>query len=272
MRPAFTGPAGRLLGRARGVGGWTLLEAALLLLIALQAARLLWTIVTPLGPLGSAEATASVTRAANLGGFDPFFRLSGGSGPVVVTSMNLKLFGVRQDQASGRGSAIIAGSDGRQKSVGVGEEVEPGVVLKAVEFDSVTISRNGRDEQLFMDQSKGAPGAAPGAPAPPAASGPPAILPVTVVPQGNVAMDIGAQPRMNGRDVTGIVVRPQGSGQAFRALGLAPGDVVTAVNGQRIRSVEQASGLAAALGSRRGLTLQVERDGRVITLRPGGGR
>jgi general secretion pathway protein C len=274
MRAAYSGPAGRLLRRAPQVSAWTVIEAVLLLLIALQGARLVWTLATPLGPLGSGPAGAASGPVGSLGGFDPFFRLAGGSGPAVVTSLNLKLFGVRQDQASGRGSAIIAGSDGKQKSVGVGEEVEPGVVLKSLDFDSVTISRNGRDEQLFMDQSKPATGVpAAVAPAPVSLSAPPAILPVTVVPQaGNVAAEVGAQPRMNGREVTGIIVRPQGSGQAFRALGLAPGDVVTAVNGQRIRSVDQAAGLAAAVGTGRGMTLQVERDGRVVTLRPRGGR
>src|SRR3954470_12218504 len=115
MRLAFD--SRRLIGRARGVNGWTLLEAALLALIALQCARLIWTAVTPVGPLGDWRGTGSEPAPASafaLGGFDPFFRLSGGAGPVTVTSLNLKLFGIRQDQASGQGSAIIAGSDGRQ--------------------------------------------------------------------------------------------------------------------------------------------------------------
>jgi general secretion pathway protein C len=77
---------------------------------------------------------------------------------------------------------------------------------------------------------------------------------------------------MNGRTVTGVHVRPQGSGEAFRALGLAPGDVVTAVNGKRIRTPEQAAGLAASIGDGRRVTIQVERDGRVVSLRPGDGR
>jgi general secretion pathway protein C len=78
-------------------------------------------------------------------------------------------------------------------------------------------------------------------------------------------------PRMNGAQLTGVTVRPQGNGEGFRALGLAAGDVVVAVNGRRIRSAEQARGMASQLASER-VTLQVERDGRVVTLRPGGGR
>jgi general secretion pathway protein C len=265
----------RLIGRARGANGWTLLELALLALIALQCARLIWTALTPVGPLGDWRGTGADRAAAAtglLGTFDPFFRLGGAGGPVTVTSLNLKLFGIRQDQASGRGSAIIAGSDGRQRSIAVGEEVEPGVVLKAVGFDSVTISRGGADEQLFMDQSQGPttvtpPGASTVAPSPPA------VQPSTSVPPTNLPPppQVSLQPRMNGSQLTGVTVRPLGNDQGFRALGLAPGDVVTMVNGRRIRSPEQVRSMAAELASPR-VTLQVERDGRMVTLRPGSGR
>ena len=166
MRLAFD--SRRLIGRARGVNGWTVLELALLALIALQCARLIWTALTPVGPLGEWQSgdVADDGSSGVLAAFDPFFRLSGAAGPVTVTSLNLKLFGIRQDQASGRGSAIIAGSDGQQRSVAVGEEIEPGVTLKSVDFDSVTLSRGGSDEQLFMDQSQGTGAPAPSAPAP----------------------------------------------------------------------------------------------------------
>lgn len=278
MRLAFD--SRRLIGRARGVNGWTLLEAALLALIALQAARLIWTAVTPVGPLGAWTGTDPSRAAASadvLGSFDPFFRLGGAAGPVTVTSLNLKLFGIRQDQASGRGSAIIEGSDGEQRSIAVGEEIEPGVVLKSVDFDSVTISRAGADEQLFMDQSEGTTATAPRpAPSSPAA---PVVQPSSSVEPGGPPVppsklypnEVSMAPRMNGTQLTGVTVAPKGRGDGFRALGLAPGDVVIAINGRRLRSEEQARGMAEQLASARA-TLQVERNGRVMTLRPGGGR
>lgn len=280
MRLAFD--SRRLIGRARGVNGWTVLEIALLALVALQCARLIWTALTPIGPLGDWRSTSAVPGDASsgiFGGFDPFFRLSGAAGPVTVTSLNLKLFGIRQDQASGRGSAIIAASDGQQRSVAVGEEIEPGVTLKAVDFDSVTISRGGSDEQLFMDQSEVPATVTPTAPPVPSAPTPPVIEPSTSVEPGGPPVppsrpqptEVSAVPRMNGSQLTGVTVRPRGNGEGFRALGLAPGDVVLAVNGQRIRSAEQARGMAAQLASAR-VTLQVERDGRVVTLRPGDAR
>jgi general secretion pathway protein C len=275
MRLAFD--SRRLIGRARGVSGWTVLEAALLAFIGLQLARLIWTLLTPLGPLGEWRGPGmepAVGSPAVLGSFDPFFRLGGAGGPVTVTSLNLRLFGIRQDQASGRGSAIIAGSDGRQRSVAVGEEIEPGVVLKAVEFDHVTISRAGADEQLFMDQSQGA-GTPASAPPPPVPSATPMVVAPTAAPAPASPPpsppQVDIEPRMNGAQLTGVVVRPRGNSDSLRALGLAPGDVVVAVNGRRLRTPGQAEALAADLASPR-VSLQVERDGRVITLRPGAGR
>jgi general secretion pathway protein C len=278
MRLAFD--SRRLIGRARGVNGWTLLELGLLALIALQCARLIWGVLTPVGPLGEWRGSGTQRPAVStdmLGSFDPFFRLSGAAGPVMVTSLNLKLYGIRQDQVSGRGSAIIAGSDGQQRSIGVGEEIEPGVTLKSVDFDSVTISRGGADEQLFMDQSQApntvTPPPAPGTTPPPSA---PVVQPSTSVEPGGPPIPpsklypdkVGMAPRMNGSQLTGVAVSPQGRGEGFRALGLAAGDVVIAVNGRRIQSMDQAQGMAAQLASAR-VSLQVERDGRVVTLRPG---
>src|SRR5688572_3021965 len=194
MRLALDPRARRLLRRMPPTNVYTVLELLLLSLLAIQCARLVWTIVTPVGPIGDWKAEselrpAGAGSAALLGSFDPFFRLGGRNGPVVVTALDLALYGIRQDQASGRGSAIIAGPDGVQRSFAVGEEIVPGVTLAAVDFDSVTISRGGVAEQLFMDQSPdaqivgaAAPSAAPaqGAPPPqvvalPAVTPPPAM-------------------------------------------------------------------------------------------------
>ncbi len=81
-----------------------------------------------------------------------------------VTSLPFKLYGIRISEGSGLGSAIIADDTGKQSSFAVGEEIMPGITLKAVAFDHVTISRSGADETLYIDQSGGAPVAAPAAP------------------------------------------------------------------------------------------------------------
>ena len=274
MRLALDPRARRLLLRVPRANVYTLLELILLSLLALQCARLGWTIVTPVGPIGNWKVPASLRAVPPTGpalDFDPFFRIAAQSGPVVVTSLNLQLFGVREDAATGRGSAIIATPDGKQSSFAVGEEIVPGVRLKSVEHDSVTIERGGTTEQLFMDQSQGAAAAAetgPVAPLAPLALAPPPPPPAAALPAGNAATDIRFEPRRNGSQVTGVTVFPQGSGNGFRAAGLAPGDVILSANGRRVSSADQAQALGSQLGSGP-LILQVERNGRVITLRPG---
>jgi general secretion pathway protein C len=257
------------------------MELALLSLLALQAARLVWTLVTPLSPVGEWKAGSAprpVAPASSnlLGSFDPFFRLSAqGAAPVVVTSLNLKLFGVREDRASGRGSAIIGTQDGQQRSFAVGEEVIPGVTLTAVGFDNVTVSRGGTAEQLFLDQSPPATVVTPAPPSPfassptptPAPPPPPPPMPVvTATPTSNIASEVQFQPRLNGGQVTGVTVQPQGSGNAFRASGLQAGDVVTSVNGQRITSADQAQAIARQFRGGEA-NVEVERGGRTVSLR-----
>jgi len=139
----------RLLGMAE-LTGWVL--------AGLAAARLIWLAITPAGPLGTphvALPTGPVVVAV-----DPFFP-AGPAAADTVSSLDLVLLGTRVDAASGRGSAILATPDGQQKSVGVGEEIMPGVRLAAVEFESVTLDRGGAREQLYIDQSGSAADAAP---------------------------------------------------------------------------------------------------------------
>ena len=286
MRLALDPRARRLLRRVPRTNVYSALELVLLSLLALQSARLVWTIVTPVGPIGDWKASALLRpplppSTALLGGFDPFFRLSNqGAAPVVVTSLNLKLYGVREDRASGRGSAIISTPDGLQRSFAVGEDIVPGVTLVSVGFDNVTISRGGTSEQLFLDQSQpaqtvgttGSNAIQTPRPSPPTGTNVPLITTVPVPPapppmQANpAASEIQFQPRLNGPELTGIVVQPQGSGDAFRAAGFAPSDVIVSVNGERITSPEQAQALARRIGNSEA-NLVVERAGRTIPLR-----
>jgi general secretion pathway protein C len=263
-RLALTMRGGRLLERLPRLTVYTAAELALLVLLAVQGARLIWILAAPPAPVGDWKASSALALPASssvLAGFDPFFRLTAG-GPVVVTSLNLVLHGVREDRATGRGSAIIALPDGRQMSFAVGEEIMPGVTLTAVGFDNVTIARAGIAEQLFLDQSEPAP--AVGGAAPPVPGQQIAAPTPQAGPFGGSAMNF--QPRVAGNSINGIIVTPGADGgQAFRAAGFEPGDVIVSVNGQRITSIDQARSAAAGAGGE--VSVMVDRGGRAVALR-----
>ena len=99
MRLKLDARARRILRRMPVVNVYSVVELALLAGLAVQCARLAWTIVTPITPLGDwRPATPMVVGAPAdiLRGFDPFFRLGGAAGqPATVTSLQLTLFGTR---------------------------------------------------------------------------------------------------------------------------------------------------------------------------------
>jgi len=264
MREGVETRSARLLGRLPRLPRLTVYSAAellLLVLIAVQGARLFWILVAPIGPVGdwrAADPLATTADSSILATFDPFFRLDGAAGPTVVTALALKLHGVREDRATGRGSAIIALPDGRQMSFAVGEEIMPGVTLTLVGFDNVTISRGGVAEQIFLDQSQpaqavgGAPPTVVTTSTPPPAAAPP------------IGQPINLQPRTDNGRVTGIAVSAGADGQAFRAAGFVAGDVIVAINGQRVSSLEQVRSMIGAGGE---VNVMVDRGGQAVPLR-----
>lgn len=251
-----------------------LLEKALLVLLALQLVRLVWAVMAPVGSFGpwegrQAQLLSPSARQALFASFDPFFRTGApqqvGSG--VVTSLALTLYGVRLNEGSGLGSAIIASPDGVQNSFAVGDEIMPGVVLKAVAFDHVTIDRGGAEEQIFLDQSTPAPDAetAPAAGAGWQSAAPPPPAPPGAGPTvDSLKRDIGFAPRMQNGRVTGLAVLSKGPG--FAGAGFKPGDIVTQVNGQPIGSAGDLQTLQNQIAPGARLSLTVERGAAVASV------
>ena len=268
MRLKFDARARAILRRVPVINVYSVAELLLLGGLAVQCARLAWAIATPVSPLGDwrpAEPSVPGSPAEILRGFDPFFRISGTQAPATVTALNITLFGTRIDEAMGRGSAIIAGPDGIQKSISVGQEITAGVTLKAVAFDHVTIERGGAAEDLFLDQS----GAAPGAPVPgmiPGAVPAPAAPPTGGIGIQQFQSDIGFIPRIDGGRVSGLTVRSQGTGAAFRAAGLREGDVVTALGGKPVTGQGDLQRLAQDYDEGGQVPITVERGGRTLPL------
>ena len=278
MRLSLDARAQRLLRRLPRTTWFSVLEIILISLLAVQCARLVWAVATPVGPVGDWRSDAGVPTLAApdialFETFDPFFRLEG-NGRVVVTDLDVRLFGIRQDQASGRGSAIIALPNGEQDSYSVGDEIMPGVTLESVDFDFVTILRNGSSEQIFLDQSSSP---APSPSSQPSVRQSPVARPQATAPSRAAAtrritpreLASGTQisPRREGNRLTGIVLQPSGADDtALRAAGFEPGDVIISINGERIQEMGQAVSFASNLGTGDGF-VQVERNGETVSFR-----
>jgi general secretion pathway protein C len=174
----------------------------LLALLAFQLARLIWVVVTPVGPFGQSQGVVGVATVDPLVfENDPFSAASASGQSLAVTSAPLRLFGTRVNSASGTGSAIIATPDGVQSSFAVGEEIMPGIKLASVALDRVTLDRGGNKEDLYIDQSVPAPVASPSAqpPSPPVSvtnvSSPNlSAIPSVATPPPAVSGNVGSTP------------------------------------------------------------------------------
>ncbi len=243
---------------------YPVLLAILAVLLAVQAIRLIWLVATPFGPMGAlqtrdVEILSSQSRLSLFSSFDPFFRSGPAATANVVTSLQLTLFGVRMNEGSGLGSAILAGPDGVQESYAVGDEIMSGVTLNTVQFDHVIIDRGGVRESLYLDQSipaetvgadNGSAGQ-PGGPAPSVASNTPSA--------DMIANAVDLSPRNAGGKVTGIVVSPRGEGELFRAAGFQDGDIIVSVNGRPVSSTSDIATLKRQIVPGARLSVEVER-------------
>jgi general secretion pathway protein C len=187
------------------------------------------------------------------------------------------LFGTRIDSAMGRGAAFVTTPDGIQNSYVVGDEIVPGVKLKAIASDNITIERGGATEQLYLDQSVAAAVVQPGTPPSPGvhpSSGAPAASTAPRQPLSPKALVDGINflPRMDKGVVTGFQVAPKGSSDVFTASGLQQGDVVTQIDGTAIRSAEGAMAAINGLAPGARVSFTVDRGGKSVVVTPGAAR
>lgn len=261
------------------------MELALAAALIAQLAQLGWIAVRP---AVSAEAGTNAVPAAIKPAdpavfqrFDAFFRTGGQSSLAEASaagSGQMRLYGLRSDGAGG-GSAIIGLADGRQVSVGVGEEVEPGLVLRGVGPDFVTLARGASLNRLgFTDLPQGVAPPPPPPPGPqtvtptPAARTAPAAATGATVDAARLITQAGLRPRMRGLRMDGFTVTGSGDVALLQAAGLEPGDVILAVNGQPLDGPERIAALRSQLANSARAELRIERDGQVQTSTIGTGR
>lgn len=251
---------------------WPLVVSVVLgALLLVQAGRLVWVFAAPAEARPASAASSPTTVDVDaFQRIDAFFRsgtastlTEAGSGDAA----QLRLFGVRAGGPDG-GSAIIGLPDGTQRSVLVGEEVLPGLVLQAVDAEGAALSRGGSISRLVFSDAP-APAAPPPqataqvmAPAPAAAADP-------VVDPAALAAQAGLLPRLRGTRIDGFVVQTRGDGAAVRAAGLQSGDVILAVNGVELTGVQQVAQLRQQLADAASAEIRFERGGaeRTVTVR-----
>lgn len=269
MRVPFTDNIGGWGRRLKPVDWLAVAEKLLLVIVALQCARLVLAVLTPVGSFGpsagrQAQFPSVEARQALFSTFDPFNRgvpaqaANGG----VVTSLALKVYGIRLNEGSGLGSAIVAGPDDVQNSYAIGDEIMPGVVLKGVAFDHIIIDRGGAEEQVFLDQSQ----PAPAAPVPGSADGegPASVAGIDNPGADGLKRDIGFTPRLQNGRITGLILSAKGP--SFQNAGFQPGDVVTQIDGQPVGSASDLQALQGKIMPGARISLTVERGAGLATI------
>ena len=260
-----------MIREAVGRAPWPRIAAGVLALILLvQVGRLVWLFGAPAPVLATTDAPpAKPVDMSILTRFDAFFRtgapssLAGASG---AEASQLRLFGVRAG-GEGGGSAIIGLADGRQLSVGVGEEVEPGLTLREVGPDFVTLARGESLSRLAFTET---PAGAASPPPPPSTeqvvTPSPAAAPAgAVVDPQRLMAQASLRPRIHGLGVNGFTVSSAGDASELRAAGLQAGDVILSVNGTALNSPQAIGALRGQLASAPSAEIQYERNGEMRT-------
>ena len=249
-----------------------------MIVLAVQGGRLAWVFLEPKPEAAAVSAgPAAPVDTAIFQRFDAFFRTGDKSSLAEAAGADsgaLRLYGVRTGGADG-GSAIIGLPDGRQVSVSVGDTILEGLTLASVGQDFVTVARGQSVSRVvFTDIPAGvAPPPPPPAtdqimgPAPVAAGAvAPAPVPIgPVVDPQRLMAQAALRPRMDGLRIRGFTLAARGDGAALRAAGLQSGDVILAVNGGELNSLERLSELGSDLSGSGSAEIRFERNGRVQT-------
>lgn len=271
-------------------------EIALVIALALLAARLVWVIASPTesvakyterplpSPMrGTSDALAITADRSLLATTNPFSQ--GEADPVIEnvpeTSLNLKLIGLRMSTEGGEASnAMIRTPNGTAENFQVGDELLAGVTLERILSDRVLINRDGASETLMLsgrsaglsvitDDTRTMPpeaatvgeGDRPSAPSP-------AETTITRQLAGPEVFfgSVTATQETQGGAVIGYRLSPIGDGQMMRNAGLEPGDLLKSINGISVQNQDLA-GLMDSLSAIQMAELEIDRNGTARTVR-----
>ncbi|MBV6687769.1 PDZ domain-containing protein [Xanthomonas euvesicatoria pv. physalidis] len=245
----------------------TVVACCVVALLVLQGVRLLWLVLTPIGPLGTAQRGRVTTLDVSALRRDVFHRNASDT-----NRDGMVLHGVRAGGT--QAAAYLSGSDGRQGVYRVGDTVAPGVVVQAIAAEQVLLRAGASVRRIALGEASAA-----GASLRPAATSAtaPTVAPAAV--QSNVTTAAGASAATAvdaqqllasaglraSADGGGFTIMPRGDGALLRQAGLAPGDVLTQINGRTL-DAEHLRELQDELRDGQSATLTYRRDGQTHTM------
>ncbi len=252
----------------RRIAAW--IEAVLLVLLAIQAARLLWMLIPiPMATHSIPVVAGAATQPVPLSGHDPFEGPAGAAGTPAQDPDAWTLHGVRTASGDGPGAAFLSRGTAAQAVYTEGAEIEPGLVLESVAADHVLLRAGSRSRRIALPRGalpQATPAAAAALPA-----GRPGATPAAAssVDPSQLLSQAGLQARRESGRVTGYVVMPGGNDDLARQAGLQPGDVLLSVNGQPL-DPERLQQLAEELGRDARAEIVFQRGGERRTTHVGG--
>lgn len=214
------------------------------------------------------------------------------------TSLKFTLKGTSSHHDQTRARAVIADEQQSEKVYKVGDQFPGGIGVQAIYPDRVVLNAAGRIEVLRLRplsaggavQASSRPaGAAPspttpgangliglnGAPSAPGSVNPmvmaapidwEAVRQQAIADPGSIAKSFSVAPVMINGKLAGVRVSSNVYGEQLMQAGLKPDDIVTAVNGRKLDSIEAGYSALESLKSAGAVTLTVSRDGNEQTL------
>lgn len=182
------------------------------------------------------------------------------------TGLRLKLEGVSVGQRPEASGAIVAGSNGETAWYRVGDLLPGNAELAEVEPGRILIRRGGRYESLTFEEDDVSTMVAEVAQVP-AESSPEAFLDNArqqLDSAGAAALTPYGLSPVDESGGSGYVYN--GSNAMLNAVNLKAGDVITAINGQRLGDVQQDRSLLESWRGQASLDIEIERDGSFLTI------
>lgn len=195
------------------------------------------------------------------------------------TRLNLTLRGILFNSMGEMARAIIAAPGQPDQHYRIGDDLPGGATIDAIYADRVMLLRNGRYETLrlptdSLDVAGGGSGgrsapAGRAAPAPSPAGGTLSEYRAQILENPQNAMQyIQASPiNTGGGGIGGFRVAPGSDPRLFEMAGLQEGDIVTAVNGVQLDSMDKGLEAMESLATSEEVTVTLQRNGREYNVR-----